>query len=116
MRRQHLHEAAGGEIRAHQRLERVGEAAPAAAQPATLAALPDARAVIAAVDAIDRARVVPRGYARNRMEGNGDALRQVRGTDAHALRRDGAARRVDGFAFRMAAQRGKAWVRDTPGR
>jgi hypothetical protein len=64
----------------------------------------------------DRASVVSHGYAWNRMEGNGDPLWEVWGVYQHTLLRDGATWRVDGFTFRMTAQRGNAWVRDTPGR
>jgi hypothetical protein len=64
----------------------------------------------------DRATVVSHGYAWNRMEGNGDPMWEVWGTYEHGLVRDGAGWRVEAFTFRMTAQRGNAWVRDTPGR
>ena len=69
----------------------------------------------------DRATMVSHGYAWNRMErgalpdNGGEALWEVWGTYVHGFERTDAGWQVNAMAFIATAQRGNAFVRDTPG-
>jgi len=62
----------------------------------------------------DRATIFSKGYAWNRMEGNGEPLWEVWGDYTHELVRTPAGWKVTAMTFAMTHQRGNSWVRDTP--
>ncbi len=62
----------------------------------------------------DMAVVYSKGYAWNRMEGNGDPLWEVWGDYTHELVKTEEGWKVMGMSFVATHQRGNTWVRDTP--
>jgi hypothetical protein len=69
----------------------------------------------------DAAVMLSHGYAWNRMErgalpeNGGEAMWEVWGTYEHAFVREEGAWKVSGMVFTMTAERGSAFVRNTPG-